>query len=81
LNPDWVEPLMGLPVGWTDPGEDVGPTMIGVSSWLDGSWEEGVPRLTERSDGRAARLKALGNSVVPQCAAAAFAAVGARLSE
>ena len=81
LNPDWVEVLMGLPEGWTDPERQVAPSMFDASSWSDGSWEEGVPRLTDRTDSRNKRLKALGNSVVPQCAAAAFEAVGLRISE
>ncbi len=46
----------------------------GISSWLDGSWEWGVPRVTTRIPGdkdgqrknRVGRLKALGNAVVPQ---------------
>jgi site-specific DNA-cytosine methylase len=79
LNPGWVEVLMGLPEGWTDPERQVAPSMIDASSWSDGSWEEGVPRLTDRTDSRNKRLKALGNSVVPQCAAAAFEAVGLRI--
>ena len=79
LNPDWVEVLMGLPDGWTDPERQVAPSMIDASSWSDGSWEEDVSRLTDRTDSRNKRLKALGNSVVPQCAAAAFEAVGLRL--
>ena len=52
LNPDWVEWLMGFP------------------KQLDGFklWERepvGVPRITDRTDGRADRLKALGNAVCP----------------
>lgn len=40
----------------------------GVPSWLDGSWEAGVPRVTTTKTDRAARLKSLGNSIVPQMA-------------
>lgn len=75
LNPDWVEWLMGWPVGWTDPecdrpwpflplGEDpadLPPTMPGY-----------VPRTTMRRKHRPARIRAIGNGQVPQCAAAAF---------
>ena len=78
LNPDWVEPLMGLPSGFTDLEKDVSAKMIPSSSWRDGSWEEGIPRLTERKDNRVSRVKALGNSVVPQCAAAAFSILRGR---
>ena len=56
LNPDWVELLMGFP-GWMD---EV------VSKWNDDSWETAVPRITTESANRAARLKCLGNAVVPE---------------
>lgn len=72
LNPDWVEPLMGLPSGFTDLGCDIGPEMLDTQSWFDGSWEEGIPRLTETRKNRVSRVKALGNSVVPQCAFEAY---------
>ena len=72
LNPDWVEPLMGLPSGFTDLESDTSPDMIDASDWVDGTWEKGIPRLTERKDNRVSRIKALGNSVVPQCAFEAF---------
>lgn len=75
LNPDWVEWLMGWPVGWTDPEcdrpwpflplgadpADLPPTMPGY-----------VPRTTMRRKHRPARIRALGNGQVPQCASAAF---------
>jgi len=49
----------------------LGGMVDGISSWLDGHifWErepEGVPRLTETKENRAARISALGNAVVPQ---------------
>ena len=37
-----------------------------VSPWMDGSWEEGIPRVAKGVKDRTARLKALGNAVVPQ---------------
>ena len=75
LNPDWVEWLMGWPVGWTDPKcdrpwpflhlhadpADLPPTMPGY-----------VPRVTMRRANRAARIRALGNGQVPQCASESF---------
>ena len=72
LNPDWVEPLMGLPSGYTDLGCDIEPEMIDIQSWFDGSWELGLARLTEVKKDRVSRIKALGNSVVPQCAFEAY---------
>ena len=79
LNPDWVEALMGYASGWTDPEQDPQDGMMDGRSWDDGTWEDGVPRLTARTEHRSNRLKALGNSVVPQCAAAAFTAVAERI--
>jgi len=39
-------------------------------------WEDGVSRTTEHEPQRAARLKALGNSIVPQVAYAILLAMG-----
>ncbi len=39
-----------------------------ISSWLDGSWEDGIPRTVQKQANRVNRIKCLGNSVVPQCA-------------
>jgi DNA (cytosine-5)-methyltransferase 1 len=36
--------------------------------WGDGTWEEGVPRVTMERKNRTHRLKALGNAIVPQIA-------------
>jgi DNA (cytosine-5)-methyltransferase 1 len=47
----------------------------GLSSWLDGSWEEGIPRTVRRVKDRVARLKALGNAVVWQQAYPIFKAI------
>lgn len=63
LNPDWVEWLMGLPIGWTDPdcaeprehpGWDVDPADVGE-----------MPRLKRGVPAAKHRLKAIGNAVVP----------------
>ncbi len=36
-----------------------------MSAW-DGDWEAGTPRTTDKEDNRVNKLKALGNSIVPQ---------------
>jgi site-specific DNA-cytosine methylase len=81
LNPDWVEPLMGLPSGFTDLSKEVSPEILPVSSWRDGSWEDGISRLTEKKTDRVSRIQSLGNSVVPQCVSAAFSILRGRLNE
>jgi hypothetical protein len=39
-----------------------------AAAWADGSWEHGLPRTARGVPDRAARLKALGNAVVPAVA-------------
>lgn len=79
LNPDWVEWLMGWPIGWTStnplPQES-------IHDWktktLDATWwdsEPDVPRVTTEKGARVSRLKALGNGQVSLCAAAACVAL------
>jgi O-acetylhomoserine/O-acetylserine sulfhydrylase-like pyridoxal-dependent enzyme len=34
--------------------------------WLDGTWEDGIPRVATGIKDRVNRLKGLGNAVVPQ---------------
>lgn len=53
----------GLPARVDGPRRDV-PL---PARWLDGTWEDGVPRVTTVTENRARRLSALGNGVVPQC--------------
>jgi len=69
LNPDWVEWLMGLPIGWTslNPLEKEQ-----YDKWLEknknGIWwleEPPIPRLATKIKERNKRLKALGNGIVP----------------
>ena len=109
LNPDWVEWLMGWPIGWTslepitemvwldwetDPADMKKPKMIGtiratqavrskafrvgrlpspeeyVLEKQNGSGP--IPRVATNIKDRVARLKAIGNGQVPQCAATAW---------
>lgn len=44
----------------------MGGVPYGVSGWLDGTWEQGIPRVATGVSGRVDRLKQLGNAVVPQ---------------
>jgi hypothetical protein len=69
LNPDWVEWLMGIPIGWTslNPLEKEQ-----YDKWLEknrnGTWwaeEPSIPRLATKIKERNKRLKALGNGIVP----------------
>ena len=73
LNPDWVEWLMGVPIGWTalEPLE-----RTDYDQWFDAmnthTWwreEPPIPRVTTGMPDRINRLKALGNGIVPAGAA------------
>ena len=75
LNPDWVEWLMGWPIGWSDL-EPISKESF--NEWLSQSesewWsnEKGIPRVTKRKQYRVPRLKAIGNGQVPACASLAW---------
>lgn len=80
LNADWVEWLMGWPIGWTRQ-EPLGEQALldwqrGMS---EGTWwlsePIGIPRIVRGQPHRAKRLKAIGNGQVPLCAWAAFSAL------
>lgn len=79
LNPDWVEWLMGWPIGWTrlssmnpDDYERWKSQAMNGSLWehdpaeLPGSVF--IPRITDEKEFRQQRLKALGNGQVPSAA-------------
>lgn len=76
LNPAWVEQLMGYPDGWTDPDCDAPTPWMGWPARpgeAQHEWEH--PRTIVGLPHRAKRLKALGNSVVPQQAEPFFRAI------
>lgn len=64
LNPDWIEWLMGWPLGWT------GQKEINFDQWLDAMHGKDpnfdyVPRTKKNVKNRTARIKAIGNGQVP----------------
>lgn len=66
LNPDWVEWLMGFPVGWTNPA--VANEELVAWPWSEGE-PSGIPRTARDIPHRRERLTALGNALVPAAAA------------
>lgn len=70
LSPDWVEYLMGWPVGWSSLEPLAAATAL---PWDVDPGDTGeVPRTTTGCPNRRVRLRAIGNGQVPACAAAAF---------
>lgn len=67
LNPDWVEWLMGWPIGWTrlEPLPELREEALGMEP-------ADVPRVAVGVDNRTARLKCIGNGQVPQAAEIAW---------
>jgi len=75
LNPDWVEWLMGWPIGHTSPE----PITLDWRTWQQDPADTGkIPRIGTGIPNRAARLKAIGNGQVPQCAALAWTTLAER---
>jgi len=69
LNADWVDALMGFPVGWTtDADPQAWPGWPARPGWPQVAGEP--PRTVQRGTqaNRGKRISALGNAVVPQCA-------------
>lgn len=65
LNPDWVEWMMGYGQGYTDPDNKDSFTLGSHEGF---AIEPNTPRVTTENQYRKDRLKALGNSIVPQIA-------------
>lgn len=73
LNPDWVEWLMGWPLGWTDIAITSGVFYLLDLSDDPADWTPPLmQRITTRKKHRAPRIETLGNGQVPLCAAVAF---------
>lgn len=73
LNPDWVEWLMGWPIGWSSTEPMTGPIQWSWDWWKVDPADLGeIPRANSGTPGRVARLKAIGNGQVPACAALAW---------
>jgi hypothetical protein len=81
LNPDWEETLMGWQIGWTDPTKPCGvfPGFPMGQGYDQFSYEP--PRTLPRTQmsGRTARIKMIGNGIVPQAATAAYVRLLAEL--
>jgi len=75
LNPDWVEEIMGWPVGWTNRNLEITDYVEAMNrserSWSDAST---MPPAVDRgsTQDRTARLVAIGNGQVPQVAQHAY---------
>lgn len=69
LNPDWVEWLMGWPIGWTR----IEPIELDWRDWsIDPADNNEIPRVSQPIENRVSRLKAIGNGQVPTVAAVAW---------
>ena len=76
LNPAWVECLQNFPIGWTDPDCDEPDPWPGWPAMMgENQHPYEPPRTCTGIPNRAARLKALGNSVVPAQAYPFFEAI------
>jgi hypothetical protein len=66
LSATWTEALMGYPNDWTDIEKECPFENRYPAAWLSGAWEDGIPRVITGQKNRPRRIKALGNSIVPQ---------------
>jgi hypothetical protein len=63
---------MGYPPRWTDIDKEAGMENRYPEKWLDGTWEDGIPRVAVKQPHGVSRIKCLGNAIVPQCAKEIF---------
>jgi hypothetical protein len=73
LSPDWTEWLMGVKSGWTS-------LYMMPTDHLGWEAEPGTPRVTDSCPDRIDRTRLLGNGVVPQTAAMAWAVLDKELT-
>jgi hypothetical protein len=66
LSATWTESLMGYPNDWTDIEKESPLENRYPQAWIEGTWEEGLPRVIKGQKNRRHRIEALGNSIVPQ---------------
>lgn len=71
INPDWVEWLMGWPVGWTRIEESPDDYTPPVTEWWVAEPPH-VPRIVSKVSDFSRRIRCIGNGQVPLCAATAF---------
>ena len=70
LNPRAIEPMMGYGIGWSDPECDEPLTAVLMSPY---QVESALPVFTLTKPSKMKdQIKALGNSLVPHCAARLF---------
>lgn len=84
LNPDWVEWLMGWPIGWTSRKPLMKADYLAPDWWmLDPANEENsaIPRVKTGVANRIGRLRAIGNGQVPKTAALAWYVLGGPIIE
>ena len=65
----------------SDAFANLGRGFDGPPSWLDGSWELGIPRVTSDQKNRVDRLRLLGNGVCPPTAARAWTLLNEQIKE
>lgn len=69
LNPDWVEWLMGWPIGYTR----LSPITAELLSWDEDPADYGsIPRVTDEKLHRSERIKRIGNGQCPQALVLAY---------